>query len=157
MGWAAHAEPFLFEAEAIRYADAPERFQSGTPNVPSLYSARAGYEMVGEIGVPAIREKSLRLTRRLIELAKEAGFRVNTPEADAERGGAVIVDVPNGQAVADELIRREVIIDYRPGAGIRMAPHFYNTLAEIEHAMSVLRDLASRPDRQAGRAELPTR
>ena len=141
VGWAAHAEPFLFEAEAIRYADAPERFQSGTPNVPSLYSARAGYEMVAEIGVPAIREKSLRLTRRLIELAKEAGFRVNTPEADAERGGAVIVDVPNGQAVADELIRREVIIDYRPGAGIRMAPHFYNTGEEIEHAMEVLREL----------------
>ena len=153
VGWAAHAEPFAFEPKAIRYADAPERFQSGTPNVPSLYSARAGYEIVGQIGVQAIREKSLRLTRRLMDLAKQAGFRLNTPENDAERGGSVIIDVPNGQAVADELIRREVIVDYRPGAGIRMAPHFYNTIEEIESAMDVLRELTSRPDLQVGRAQ----
>ena len=141
VGWAAHAHPFEFEAGAIDYAEAPERFQSGTPNVPSLYSARAGYEIVAEIGVPAIREKSLRLTRRLMDLATEAGFRINTPDEDARRGGAVIIDVPNGKAVADELIRREVIIDYRPGAGIRMAPHFYNIAEEIDHAMSVLTDI----------------
>ena len=103
--------------------------------MPALYSCRAGYEIVAEIGVDAIRAKSLRLTRRLIELAREAGFRINTPDADAERGGAVIIDVPDGAAVAAELIRRGVIVDHRPGAGIRMAPHFYNTLDEIEHAM----------------------
>jgi kynureninase len=143
VGWAAHANPFTFATGAIEYADAPERFQSGTPNVPSLYSARAGYEIVGEIGVTAIREKSLRLTRRLMDRAREAGFRVNTPEADAERGGAVIIDVPGGAAVADELIRREVIVDYRPGAGIRMAPHFYNTAEEIEHAMDTLVGIAA--------------
>jgi len=142
VGWAAHAHPFEFAGGAIEYADAPERFQSGTPNVPSLYSARAGYEIIAEIGVPAIREKSLRLTRRLMDLAKAAGFRVNTPDADHERGGAVIIDVPNGQTVADELIRRKVIVDYRPGAGIRMAPHFYNTAEEIDRAMSVLADAA---------------
>jgi kynureninase len=137
-GWAAHASPFLFETGALRYAAAPERFQSGTPNVPALYAARAGYEIVAEIGVAAIREKSLRLTRRLMEHARRAGYRVNTPEADAERGGAVIVDVPHGESVAQELLRQDVIIDYRPGAGIRMAPHFYNTEEEVDRAMSVL-------------------
>jgi kynureninase len=142
VGWAAHAHPFQFETGAIEYADAPERFQSGTPNVPSLYSCRAGYEIVAEIGVEAIRAKSLALTRRLMDLAKAAGLRVNTPEADSERGGAVIVDVPNGSACADELIRRGVIVDYRPGAGIRMAPHFYNTLDEIERAMEMLAGIA---------------
>jgi kynureninase len=142
VGWAAHASPFQFATGAIAYADAPERFQSGTPNVPSLYSARAGYEIVAAIGVPAIRARSLQLTRRLMDLARAAGFRLNTPEADAERGGAVIIDVPDGQAVAEELIRREIIIDHRPGAGIRMAPHFYNTLEEIEHAMRVLGEIA---------------
>jgi kynureninase len=141
VGWAGHAHPFDFATGPIQYADAPERFQSGTPNVPSLYSARAGYEIVARIGANAIRQHSLRLTRRMIELAVEAGYRVNTPVHDADRGGAVIIDVPNGAAVADELIRREVIVDYRPGAGIRMAPHFYNTMAEIEHAMSVLGEI----------------
>ena len=143
VGWAAHARPFDFAAGAIEYADAPERFQSGTPNVPSIYSARAGYEIVNEIGVPAIREKSLRLTRRLMDFAKAAGFHINTPEADEDRGGAVIIDVPNGRAVTDELIRREVIVDYRPGAGIRMAPHFYNTAEEIDHAIGVLREIVA--------------
>lgn len=141
VGWAAHAQPFEFMTGEILYAESPERFQSGTPNVPSLYSARAGYEIVGEIGVPAIREKSLRLTRRLMDLARDSGYRINTPEDDEERGGAVIVDVPDAKRVADELIRREVIIDYRPGAGIRMAPHFYNTTEEIEHAMAVLNEI----------------
>jgi kynureninase len=144
VGWAAHDDPFSFSPGAIRYADNPERFQSGTPNVPSIYSARAGYEIVREIGVPAIREKSLQLTRRLIELAKSAGFRINTPEHDQERGGSVIIDVPDGMRATDELIRREVIVDYRPGAGIRMAPHFYNTVEEIEHAMSVLTSIVQR-------------
>jgi kynureninase len=141
VGWAAHAAPFEFETGPIRYAAAPERFQSGTPNVPALYSARSGYEIVAEVGVESIRRHSLALTRRMIDLALEAGYRVNTPLDDVERGGAVIVDVPNSRAVADELIRREVIVDYRPGAGIRMAPHFYNTLAEVEDAMSVLSDI----------------
>jgi kynureninase len=141
VGWAAHAQPFEFETGAIRYAEAPERFQSGTPNVPALYSCRAGYEIVREIGVDAIRAKSLTLTRRLIDLARARDFRINTPDADAERGGSVIIDVPNGAAVAESLIRRGVIVDYRPGAGIRMAPHFYNTIDEIDHAMNVLDEI----------------
>ena len=143
-GWAAHAEPFAFETGPLRYADAPERFQSGTPNVPALYSARAGYEIVAEIGVPAIREQSLRLTRRLMAHARRAGYRLNTPDADAERGGAVILDVPNGEAAAQHLIREDVIVDYRPGAGIRMAPHFYNTEEDIDRALEVLDRIVDR-------------
>lgn len=138
VGWAAHASPFEFAAGPVRYAASPERFQSGTPNVPSLFSARAGYEIIASIGVPAIRARSLTLTRRLMGAAQAAGYRVNTPTGDSERGGSVILDVPDGMAVADELIRRDVIVDFRPGAGIRMAPHFYNTEAEIDHAMATL-------------------
>ena len=138
IGWAAHESPFEFATGPVRYAGSPERFQSGTPNVPSLYSARAGYEIVASIGVPAIRERSLALTRRLIDAAQAAGYRLNTPTGDHERGGSVIIDVPDGSAVADALIRQGVIVDYRPGAGIRMAPHFYNTAAEIDHAMATL-------------------
>ena len=143
VGWAAHEEPFAFATGAVRHAGSPERFQSGTPNVPSLYSARAGYEIVGAIGVPAIRERSLALTRRIIAAAQAAGYRLNTPLDDRERGGSVIIDVPDSAAVADALIQRGVIVDHRPGAGIRMAPHFYNTEQEIDHAMAVLRELVN--------------
>src|SRR5687767_1214074 len=142
-GWAAHASPFAFETGALRYADPPERFQSGTPNVPALYSARAGYEIVGEIGVEAIRRKSLALTRRLMDRARAAGYRLNTPAEDDQRGGAVVIDVPNGEAAAQELLRQEVIVDYRPGAGIRMAPHFYNTEEDIDRAMGALEGIVA--------------
>jgi kynureninase len=142
-GWAAHKRPFDFATGPLEYAAAPERFQSGTPNVPSLYACRAGYEIVAEIGVESIRAQSLALTRRLMDRARAMGFRVNTPDRDDERGGAVIVDVPNGAAVTNELISRNVIVDYRPGAGIRIAPHFYNTSDEIDHAMDVLAEITS--------------
>jgi kynureninase len=141
-GWAAHARPFEFEIGPLDFADAPERFQSGTPNVPALYACRAGYEIIREIGVDAIRAKSLMLTRRLMDLTRDAGFRINTPGKDGERGGTVIIDVPNGAPVADQLIARGVIIDYRPGAGIRIAPHFYTTVEEIDHAVQALVEVA---------------
>jgi kynureninase len=152
-GWAAHAAPFEFEAGPSRFAGAPERFQTGTPNVPALYSCRAGYEIVREIGVDAIRTKSLTLTRRIIDQARAAGFAIHTPDRDGERGGTVIVDVPGGAAVAAALIGRGVIVDYRPGAGVRIAPHFYNTVEEVDHAMRVLCEIcgdASAGVRQAG-------
>jgi len=143
VGWAGHTAPFAFETGAIRYAEGVERFQSGTPNVPSLYSARAGYKIVGKIGVPAIREKSLRLTRKLMDSAARRGWKLNTPAADSERGGSVVIDVPNGAAIAAELIKREVIIDHRPDAGIRIAPHFYSTDEEIDRAIETLEEIST--------------
>ena len=142
-GWAAHAEPFAFETGPIRYAAPPRGFQTGTPNVPALYGARAGYEIIAEIGVEAIRRTSLDLTRRIIDRAEAKGFRVNTPSADRDRGGTVTIDVPNGAAAAEELVRRHVIVDHRPGAGIRMAPHVYNTAAEVDHALDTLEEIVA--------------
>lgn len=141
VGWAAHRRPFAFSTGPIEYADGIDRFQTGTPNVPALYSARGGYEIVAEIGVPAIRAKSLHLTRRLMEAARMRGWRLNTPDADAERGGSVVVDVPDGERVTSGLLARDVIVDYRPDAGIRLAPHFYNTEAEIDIAVAVIEEL----------------
>lgn len=141
VGWAAHTEPFNFETGRIRYAPPPQRFQSGTPNVPALYAAREGYKIISAVGVDAIRSKSLRLTRCIMDRAAAKGYRINTPAADRERGGTVILDVPNGAVVAQELVRRKTIVDYRPAAGIRMAPHFYNTEGEIDRAMTMLDEI----------------
>lgn len=141
VGWAGHTSPFGFETGAIRYADTIERFQSGTPNVPSLFSARAGYEAVAAIGVPAIRAKSLRLTRRLMDAATRHGWRLNTPAEDAARGGTVVLDIPDGARVTDALLARQVIVDHRPNAGIRIAPHFYNTDGEIDQAIGTIEEI----------------
>ena len=147
VGWAGHAAPFDFATGPIAYAAGIERFQSGTPNVPALYSARAGHEIVAEIGVPAIREKSLRLTRRLMDAARTRGWRVHTPDADAERGGSVVIDVPGGERVTAGLLARQVLVDHRPNAGIRIAPHFYNTEDEIDRAVQTIEEILSTSER----------
>jgi kynureninase len=141
-GWMAHREPFEFEAGPIEYAADAFRFLNGTPNVPALHSARSGYEIIKRIGVAAIREKSVRQTTRLMDLADEAGIPLRTCREPQRRGGVVILDVPNGKQVAKELERREVLVDYRPRAGIRIAPHFYTSEDELDHTISEIREVA---------------
>lgn len=131
-GWLAHEDPFSFEMGPNKYADNIYRFLNGTPNVPGMYAAMSGYEIVNQIGVEKIREKSIRQTSRLIEIAEDAGFKVNCPKNAADRGGTVVIDVPHGQQVTTELLRRDFLCDYRPGAGIRVAPHFYSKDEELE-------------------------
>jgi kynureninase len=140
-GWAAHAHPFEFENGPIQYANDMHRFLNGTPNVPAMYSARSGYEIVNEIGVDVIRAKSKRQTQRMIELADAAGLAVHSPRDPELRGGTVIFNVPEGRRVTDELIRRQILVDYRPGAGVRVAPHFYTTDAEIEETVGEMQSI----------------
>ena len=131
-GWLAHEDPFAFEIGPNKYADNIYRFLNGTPNVPGMYAAMSGYEIVNQIGVDAIREKSIRQTTRLIDIAEDAGFKVNCPKNSADRGGTVVIDVPHGHQVTTELLRRDFLCDYRPGAGIRVAPHFYSKDEELQ-------------------------
>jgi kynureninase len=143
IGWAAHVSPFEFVSGPIEYAPDIRRFLNGTPNVPAMYSARSGYEIVNEVGVTAIRAKSERQTQRIIALADEAGFTVRSPRDPATRGGTIILDVPNGREVTAELCRRQVLVDFRPGAGIRIAPHFYTSDEEISHTIDELHSIVS--------------
>ena len=116
---------------------------TGTPNIPALYACRAGYKIVAGVGAEKIRERSLALTSHLIDLAEEAGFEVRTPRDPKHRGGTVSVWHPEAERLCRELIARDILCDYRPGAGIRLSPHFYNTEAELERAVGVLRELVS--------------
>jgi kynureninase len=125
-GWFSHERPFAFEPPPIEYASGIERFMGGTPAVPSLYTAREGYRIISEVGVPAVRAQSRRQTAMIVKRALADGLTVNSPLDGERRGGHVTVDFPSAEAVSRELIRRRFIIDYRPGAGIRIAPHFYN-------------------------------
>jgi kynureninase len=157
-GWAAHSNPFLFSPEHD-YDPGINRFLNGTPNIPAMYSAMSGYEIIGEIGVAAIREKSMRQTARLIELAEEAGFRVNSPRDPEQRGGTVVIDVPNGYEITRELGRRDYLVDYRPGAGIRVAPHFYTKDEELELVIREIKSLSAltfAPRTLSQNAELPS-
>jgi kynureninase len=134
-GWMAHEKPFAFEPGPIRYAQDWTRFLHGSPAIPALYAAAAGHEIVETVGVESIRAKSVRQVQRLIDLARARGFTVHSPARAEERGGMVILDVPHGEAVSRELIRREILVDYRPGAGIRLSPHFYTADSELDYAI----------------------
>ena len=131
-GWMGDRAPFAFEPGPVRYADPPMRFLNGSPHVPALYAATAGYDIIREIGVPRIREKSKRQVARLLDLAKARGWKTTAPADPERRGGTVAIDLPHGLAVAKELIRREFLVDYRPGAGVRASPHFYTKDEEID-------------------------
>jgi len=130
-GWMAHESPFAFDTE-LHYANNITRFLHGSPAIPALYAAMSGYEIINQIGVNRIREKSVRQTEYLIKLAEEAGFEVTSPKNSAERAGTVTVAHESAASIAKELIRREFVIDYRPGAGVRISPHFYTTDNELE-------------------------
>lgn len=134
-GWQAHARPFAFD-EHMAPAAGIARWLGGTPTVPALYAATEGPRIIAEAGMPAIREKSARQTAHLIALADQRGYRVVAPRDAARRGGTVAFDVPHGAEVAQALLARDIVIDYRPGAGIRVAPHFYSTDAEVERVVA---------------------
>jgi len=140
-GWTAHQNPFAFEIGPIRYTDPPYRFMNGTPHIPSLEAARPGLKIIAEVGIERIREKSKHQTARLIELADKHGWPVNTPRNPEKRGGTVSIDMPDSQEVCSQLLKRDILVDWRPKAGVRMSPHFYNTDQELETAISAVEEI----------------
>jgi len=140
-GWFAHENPFAFEIGPTNYGEAPFRFMQGTSNVPGFYTAMPGLKIIREAGVENIRAKSKRMTARLIELADQRGWRVNVPRDPEQRGGTVAIDMPNSKEVCAELLRRDVLVDFRPQAGVRFSPHFYNTMEEIDRAIATVDEI----------------
>jgi kynureninase len=139
-GWQAHETPFAFEEE-MRYASGAARFLTGTPNVPALYAGTPGYDLIEEIGVERIRENSLRQTELLIRLAEAAGFGIASAREPERRGGTVTVHVGEFPAVHKELSERQILCDFRPGAGIRIGPHYFTSDAELEHVVAQITEI----------------
>jgi len=140
-GWMAHENPFAFDTD-LHYASNVTRFLHGSPGIPALFAAKAGYAIINEIGVDKIRAKNTRQTEYLIQLAEEAGFQVTSPRDPAQRGGTITVAHEHAAPIAKELVRREFIIDFRPGAGVRISPHFYTTDRELELIIEEMKKIA---------------
>jgi len=141
-GWAAHQDPFAFSTEGQAYRADGLRFGNGTPNVPAFYAGRAGVAIIEKIGVEAIRDKSMRQTALLIERAQAKGFAVTAPADPSRRGGTVAIDPPeHGYEVCQALLAEDIVVDYRPRAGIRFAPHFYTTDDECIAAVDRLAEI----------------
>ena len=142
-GWIGHENPFGFEIGATRYSPTIYRFTQGTPNIPALQVARPGAKIIAEVGVDRIREKSKQQTALLIAMADRHGWRVNTPRDPERRAGTVSIDMANAQQVCIELLKRDVLVDYRPKAGVRFSPHFYNSDEELVKAMETVEEILS--------------
>jgi kynureninase len=140
-GWIAHRRPFEFETGAIESRDDSFRYLNGTPHIPALYACQPGLDILNNVGSAAIRAKSVRLTTRLFEGAHSRGWRVNTPANPAERAGTVSIDCPHAYEVCRELLARDILVDYRPRAGVRLSPHFYNRDDECDFALDQMDEI----------------
>jgi kynureninase len=140
-GWMAHQRPFAFETGAIDACEDSYRYLNGTPHIPALFACQPGLDILNEVGIQAIREKSTRLTARLMEGAKSRGWRVNTPEHAGERAGTVSVECPHAYEVCRELLARDILVDYRPKAGVRISPHFYNREEECDFTLAQMEEI----------------
>ena len=140
-GWVAHNAPFDFAHSPMRYARSVRRFAQGTPSIPALYSALPGLQIIEEVGIETIARESRRRTEWMIEFALERSWKVNTPRDVNERGASVMIGVDDGPVMVERLAERKVFVDSRPGVGLRISPHFFNTDEEVNEAMSILAQL----------------
>jgi kynureninase len=140
-GWFSDKHPFDFRFGEVEPADDAHRWMGGTPSIPALYAARAGYEIISKVGVSAIREKSLRQTQLLMAQADEQGLSVQTPRAPHRRGNTVCVDFEGSEDACGRLIERGFVVDWRPQGGIRISPHFYNSDEECLAIMAEIKSL----------------
>lgn len=140
-GWLAHQRPFEFEIGELDPREDSFRYLNGTPHIPALYACQPGLDTISKVGIEAIRKKSMRQTARLIEGARAKGWPVNTPSDPELRAGTVSVDCPHAREVTRELLARNVLVDYRPRAGVRLSPHFYNTDEESDFALAQIAEI----------------
>jgi kynureninase len=142
-GWVAHAAPFDFAPAPMRYTDSVRRFAQGTPSIPALYSVLPGLQIIEDVGVNTIQAESQRRTEWMIEFALEKGWKINSPPKVEDRGGSVMIYVEDGPGMVKRLAERKVFVDCRPGVGVRMSPHFFNTDEEVQEAMRIVGELIS--------------
>jgi kynureninase len=140
-GWLAHENPFAFEIGPIRYTQGAYRFINGTPNVAAMYAAVPGLKILREVGMKSVREKSKRQTERLVSLADQNGWKVSAPRDAERRGGTVAIEMPNSKEVCEMLLKRSILVDWRPNAGVRISPHFYNRDEELDFAIEAVNEI----------------
>ena len=140
VGWWGVADPFAFDIERLDPGRGARRFEYGTPAVAAIYAARAGIELLREVGVASVRERHMLLSQRLVDGARSQGWTVRCPPEARERTSIVTLAHPEPQRAVDALRAGGVICDSRPGL-IRLSPHYFNTADEMDQALALLAPL----------------
>jgi len=176
-GWLSRAHPFDFDIEGsdlaflasdaaateTRNARSDPRLRTdamhmmnGTPSIPAYYAAIAGLDIIDAVGVKTIREASRAMTGRLLALVDSYGF-TSAATRDPDRlAGTVAVNIPDALLVSRTLKSREFIVDYRPPVGVRISPHFYNTMDEIDRVMAEIASIVKTKDYTGATSSLVT-
>ena len=139
-GWMAHERPFAFEPARIA-ATTPGGCCTARRAFPPFMPRNPGLRSINEVGIDAIREKSQRQTNRLLELADREGYPCTTPRDPARRGGTVAINIEHAYEISQSLKSLDILCDFRPGAGIRFSPHFYNLDSELDAAIDAIREI----------------
>ena len=145
-GWFSSAHQFDFAVDELEFAAGGRRYELGTPSVPSAAIARGGMELVREIGVEGLGERTRDLGDLLIRLAEERGLRVATVRNGSRRGGIVPIRVADPKPIVDALAADGIIVDYRPGI-VRCSPAFYTSEDELDLLVEHLDRLVPAEDR----------
>jgi kynureninase len=149
-GWLSHEHPFDFDIGDVPMRGDAMHMMNGTPSIPAYYSALAGLDIINAVGVDRIREESRRMTTRLVRLADEYGFPSAASRNPDRLAGTVAVNVPDAALVSRTLKARDFIVDYRPPVGVRISPHFYNTMDEIDRVMAEIASITATKDYAGG-------
>jgi len=142
-GWFAHRRQFDFDPHHLEFRDDARRFEAGTPAVPAVYAAKAGLEIINEIGAEALRQRTAALNQDLVARLRQRGYRLRIPDSPELQAGITIVEVDDPPATVRQLAEQDIIVDRRPGA-VRISPYFYNTIAENELIVQALDEIVSK-------------
>ena len=145
-GWLAHEHPFDFDTGDVAMRGDAMHMMNGTPSIPAYYAALAGLDIINTVGVDRIRDASTRMTARLLTLVDQYGFSSAAARNPHRLAGTVAINVPDALLVSRTLKARDFIVDYRPPVGVRISPHFYNTMDEIESVMAEIASIVATKD-----------
>jgi selenocysteine lyase/cysteine desulfurase len=137
-GWFGRIDPFNFDATRLDYAAGARRFDMGTPSIVAAYAARAGIQLVQEVGIHLIAQHVQDLSQQVIDGALQRGLQVASPLDVTRKGAATAIRVgKQSHDIEAALLRRHIIVAARADV-IRIAPHFFTLPADIECALDAL-------------------
>ena len=139
-GWWGARDQFQFRTTEFEYRDDAARLEAGTPAVAAAYAASAGLDIVLEVGVERIRERTRYLADDLVRRVREHGWQVRSPLDGGQRSSIVMLALERPEELVQRLSERGIIVDSRPGL-LRISPHFYNTIEENALIVGTLAEL----------------
>jgi selenocysteine lyase/cysteine desulfurase len=137
---------YLFNPKEIVPQDYAKRYLPGSMSPIPFLGAGRSLKMLLEVGIDRIEERILDLTDHLVEHLHEFGFEVVSPKDREKRGGIVNFNVTNASEVTLKLIKKRILVSARSQegtGGIRVSPHFYNTVFELSSFLHALKKVTS--------------